>query len=218
MQPVAGLESLGLQYKLWELFMYLKSHEVKNLKQHQEEEAEAAASLCLGNFHSVGLQSHIPFHCLHWLPTACLSAHLPWMKEGEVLVICSSHAVAASTLPPSPFQSLALRQKTHNTTGDINMPKWNADPLSFMRIFAECQEVSIESLTPLVGRLCCTCTWPGQYVPTSHQTPFLGIFLARGSVLCAGVCGGVSVTTPWVEPVPGGPCVWRDHGAGVSVR
>ena len=86
--------------------MYLKSHQVRNLKQHQEEEAEAVASLLLGNFHSVGLQSHVPFHRLHWLPTVCPLAHLPQTKEGEVSVICSSHGVAASTLPPSPFQAL----------------------------------------------------------------------------------------------------------------
>lgn len=44
--------------------MHLKSHQVKKLKQNQEEEAEAVASV-LGNFHSVGLQSHITFHHLH---------------------------------------------------------------------------------------------------------------------------------------------------------
>lgn len=50
---------------------------MKNLKQHEEEEAEAVASLRLGNFDSVGLQSHVPFHHLRWLPTACPSAYLP---------------------------------------------------------------------------------------------------------------------------------------------
>lgn len=94
-----------------------------NLKQHQEEEAEAVASLCLGNFHSVGLQSHVPFHRLHWLPTACPSAHLPQTREGKVSGICSSYGVTASTLPPSPFQALAFRQKTQKPRGDMNMPK-----------------------------------------------------------------------------------------------
>lgn len=51
---------------------------VKNFKQPQEEETEAVASPCLGDFHGVGLQSHVPFHHLHWLPTACPSAQLPW--------------------------------------------------------------------------------------------------------------------------------------------
>lgn len=49
----------------WGNSVHLRSHQVKNLKQHQEEEAEAVASLCLGNFHGVGLQSCVPFHHLH---------------------------------------------------------------------------------------------------------------------------------------------------------
>lgn len=70
----------------------------EKLKQRQEEEAEAVVYLRLGNFHGFGLQSHVSFQCLHLLPTACPSAHLPWMREEEVSVICSSHGVAASTL------------------------------------------------------------------------------------------------------------------------
>lgn len=70
----------------------------ENLKQHQEEEAEAVSSFCLGNFHHVGPQSHVPFHHLHWHPTACPLAHMPQMGLGQLSVICSSHHTAVAIL------------------------------------------------------------------------------------------------------------------------
>lgn len=185
---------------------------VKNFKQHQKRK-QAVASPCLGNFHGVRLQSHVPFHHLHWLPTACPLAQLPWTHtqgkdrfQSFAFPWCGSYHNTTFS-----FSSTCLQTKAQNPIEwDMNMPKWNRDLLlrgGLTRIVTECQLVSPQFLVFLEGPLCCISIWPAFSWPLTK--PHFQLF---SYVRCSILSGG----SQW-EPLGWGwrplcqwCCDWKD--------